>query len=205
MRETRFNPKTPVGGPFAFNPSSGSSSSSLRPPSQLHFVNGTFIAVNGDGSKRLDLTSKVISSLNSGEHQEPFDSSSSMSKDVTKTSPGSELHLESNLIGLKKNINNNIDNEDHNSGGNIGSVNSNNTNSPSSFYTNTLSIVISVGIAFLILNIILLIREFHKKDRRRSRGRDKNHRHRHSSSSQHESSPSTNQVMSEFFFIIRQE
>lgn len=173
--------------------------SSLRFPMEDIF--SMFPPNNGTMGKSQAIdSSKIVQQQNPG-HWSEESSSSSSSPSVT-----SDLRLDSYPLGngnvvsnVRGNKSKGVSSESRNSGSNYGNHNS---------YTMAVSII-AVGVAFLLLNILLLLREFHKrgKSRRAGTGQRKTQQHpktQHHASFSGDSSPTSNQVRYMYSLIRRQ-
>lgn len=142
-------------------------------------------------------SSKIVQQQNPGAGHWSEESSSSSSSSVT-----SDLRLDSYPLGNNGNV---VSNTLGNKSKGVSSESRNSGNNYSSSHNSSLSTAVSiilVGVVFLLLNILLLLREFYKRDKRRRGPQDrKTHKQNHASHSSEDSSPNSNQVCSQFPLI----
>lgn len=190
VRETRFgSPRVTSGGSgsFAYESSASSSttgSSSLRSPSQMHFVNGSFVPVFDEESSRQQ---QQGSELDSSKIVSPLNPSHSGGNKARSSSSASDL------FPSESNNNNNINDNDDNNFRSVNSSTRTNSNTASSgIASNFLQAALVVGVLFLLANLYIIMREFRKhqrSDRNKSQSRGNERR-----KSRDSSPSSTNQV-----------
>ena len=191
VRETRFgSPRVTSGGSgsFAYESSASSpttGSSSLRSPSQMHFVNGSFVPVFEEESSRQQQQQQQGSELDSSKIVSPLNPSHSGGNKARSSSASDLFPLESN--------NNNINDNDDNNFRSVNSSTRTNSNTGSSgIASNFLQAALVVGVLFLLANLYIIMREFRKhqrSDRNKSQSRGNERR-----KSRDSSPSSTNQV-----------